>query len=73
MEDLIHPILSMFINYELPLGENDHKWLLFLAIIFIQFTVYPINELFKGEIVANKMVGADYSVIGVSHNAPFDE
>jgi hypothetical protein len=44
-----------------------------VAIIFIQFTIYPINELFKGEIVANKMVGADYSVIGISHNAPFDE
>ena len=73
MEDLIHPILTMFINYELPLWENYYKWLLFLAIIFIQFTLYPINELFKRQIVANKMVGADYSVIGIPHNAPFIE
>jgi hypothetical protein len=73
MEDLIHPILPMFIDDELPLWENYYKWLLFVAIIFIQFAVYPINELFKRQIVANKMVGADYSVIGVSHNAPFDE
>jgi hypothetical protein len=63
----------MFINNELPLWENYHKWFFFVAIIFIQFAVYPVNELFKGEIVANKMVGANHSIIGVSHNAPFDE
>jgi hypothetical protein len=73
MEDLIHPIFSMFIDNELPLWENYYKWLFFVAIIFIQFAVYPINELFKRQIVANKMVGANNSVIGVSHDAPFDE
>jgi hypothetical protein len=73
MEDLIHPILSMFIYNKLPLGENYHKWFFFVAIIFIQFSIYPINEFFKGKIISNKMIGANHSVIGVSHNAPFDE
>jgi len=73
MEDLIHPILSMFINNELPLWENDYKWFFFVAIILVQFTIYPINELFKGEIISNKMVGTNHSVIGVPHNAPFDK
>jgi hypothetical protein len=44
-----------------------------MAIIFVQFIIYPINKLFKGEIIANKMISAYHSVIGVSHNTPFDK